>query len=198
MIMRKDIGYIMEDIKRTIEFANSKDKLELDIEYDELRQAIKKRDKFYKIVGIVFCLSIIAAIVFGIMSIGTLAGVCIFIIILCIIIGFVGIECDILSESEFENVYKFFCNTINYSKDIYLKVYENNIEISYFSKKDGSYETKDFISLTDSCQKYIRYIDDDNFKIVGRLVNDVYKVTLYIPVKYNKNYVELIKQQENI
>lgn len=188
----------MEDIKRTIEFANSKDKLELDIEYDELRQAIKKRDKFYKIVGIVFCLSIIAAIVFGIMSIGTLAGVCIFIIILCIIIGFVGIECDILSESEFENVYKFFCNTINYSKDVYLKVYGNDIEISYFSKEDNSYETKDFISLTDSCQKYIRYIDDVNFKIVGRLVNDVYKVTLYIPVKYNKNYVELTKQQENI
>lgn len=183
----------MEDIKKTIEFANSKDKLELDIKYDELRQAIKKRDRFYNIVGIVFCLSFIAAIVFGIMSLGILAGVCIFIIILCMIIGFVGIECDILSESEFENVYNFFCNTINYSKDVYLKVYENDIEISYFSKEDNSYETKDFISLTDSYQKYIRYIDDDNFKIVGRLVNDVYKITLYIPVKYNKDYLELTK-----
>lgn len=46
----------MEDIKKTIEFANSKDKLELDIKYDELRQAIKERDMFYKIVGIVFLL----------------------------------------------------------------------------------------------------------------------------------------------
>lgn len=188
----------MENIKKIIEFANSKDKLELDIEYDELRQAIKKRDRFYNIVGIVFCLSLIAAIVFGIMSLEILAGVCIFAIILCIFIGFVGMDCDILSDSEFENAYNFFCNTINYSKDIYLKVYENDIEISYFSKKDGSYETKDFISLTESYQKYIRYIDDDNFKIVGRLVNNVYKITLYIPVKYNKDYLELIKQQENI
>ena len=58
----------MENIKKIIEFANSKDKLEVDIEYDELRQAIKKRDRFYNIVGIVFCLSLIGAIVFGIMS----------------------------------------------------------------------------------------------------------------------------------
>lgn len=98
----------MEDIKKTIEFANSKDKLELDIEYDELRQAIKERDMFYKIVGIVFCLSFIGAIVFGFMSLEILAGVCLFAIILCMIIGFVGIECDILSESEFENIYNFF------------------------------------------------------------------------------------------
>lgn len=180
----------MEDIKKTIEFANSKDKLELDIEYDELRQAIKKRDRFYNIVGIVFCLSFIAAIVFGIMSLKILAGVCIFIVILCMSIGFVRIEFDILSESEFENIYNLFCNEINYSKDVYLKVSENNIEISYFSKEDNSYETKEFISLTDSGQKYIKYIDDDNFKIKGRLVNDEYKVTLYIPVKYNKDYLE--------
>ena len=188
----------MEDIKKTIEFANSNDKLDIDVKYDEQRQAVKKRDKFYNTVGIIFCLSFIAAIVFGIMSLGILAGVCIFAIILCIFIGFVGMDCDILSDSEFENAYNFFCNTINYSKDIYLKVYEHNIEISYFSKKDGSYETKDFISLTESYQKYIRYIDDDNFKIVGRLVNNVYKITLYIPVKYNKDYLELTKQQENI
>ena len=190
----------MEDIKRTIEFANSKDKLELDIEYDELRQAIKKRDRFCNIVVIVFCLSFIAAIVFGIMSLETAIGVCIPVIIvcLCMCIVFAELDCDTLSDSEFQNVYNFFCNTINYSKDIYLKVYENNIEISYFSKKDGSYETKDFISLTDSYQKYIRYIDDDNFNIVGRLVNNVYKITLYIPVKYNKDYLELTKQQENI
>lgn len=187
----------MEDIKKTIEFANSKDKLELDIEYDELRQAIKKRDKFYNIVGIIFCLSFIAAIVFGIMSLGILAGICLFIVILCMIIIIVGAGCDFLSESEFENVYNLFCNEINYSKDVYLKVYQNNIEISYFSKEDGSYETKDFISLTESYQKYIRYIDNDDFKIVGRLVNDVYKITLYIPVKYNKDYLELTKQQEN-
>lgn len=185
----------MEDIKKIIEFTNSKDKLELDIEYDELRQAIKKRDRFYNIVGIVLCLSFIAAIVFGIMSLGILAGVCIFIIILCMIIGFVGIECDILSESEFENAYNFFCNTINYSKDIYLKVYENNIEVSYFSKEDSSYETKDFMSLIGAYDgRDIRYIEDDNFKIIGRLVNDVYKVTLYIPLKYNKDYLELTKQ----
>lgn len=182
----------MEDIKRTIEFANSKDKLELDIEYDELRQAIKKRDRFYNIVGIVFCLSFIAAIVFGIMSLKILAGVCIFAIsvCLCICIFFAGTDYDTLSDSEFQNVYNFFCNTINYSKDVYLKVYKDNIEISYFSKEDNSYETKDFISLTDSGQKYIKYIDDDNFKIKGRLVNDEYKVTLYIPVKYNKDYLE--------
>lgn len=172
----------------------------LDIEYDELRQAIKKRDRFYNIIGIVFCLSLIAAIVFGIMSLETAIGVCISVIIvcLCMCIIFAELDCDTLSDAEFQNVYNFFCNTINYSKDIYLKVYENNIEISYFSKKDGSYETKDFISLTDSYQKYIKYINDVHFKIIGRLVNDVYKVTLYIPVKYNKNYVELIKQQENI
>ena len=190
----------MDNIKKIIEFANSKDKLELDIEYDELRQSIKKRDRFYNIVGIVFCLSFIAAIGFGMMSLEILAGVCVFAtsVCLCICIFFAGTDYDTLLESGFENAYHFFCNTINYSKDIYLKVYENNIEISYFSKKDGSYETKDFISLTDSYQKYIRYIDDDNFKIIGRLVNNVYKVTLYIPVKYNKNYVELIKQQENI
>ena len=188
----------MEDIKKIIEFTNSKDKLELDIEYDELRQAIKKKDRFYNIVGIVFCLSFIAAIVFAIMSLKILAGVCLFIVIICMIIIFIGVPCYVLLDSEFENAYNFFCNTINYSKDIYLKVYENNIEISYFSKKDGSYETKDFISLTESYQKYIRYIDDDNLKIVGRLVNDVYKVTLYIPVKYNEDYLELTKQQKNI
>lgn len=190
----------MEDIKKTIEFANSKDKLELDIEYDELRQAIKKRDRFYNIVGIVFCLSFIATIVFGIMSLEILAGVCIFAVSVCfcICIFFTGTDYDTLLESGFENAYNFFCNTINYSKDIYLKVYENNIEISYFSKKDGSYETKDFISLTESYQKYIRYIDNDNFKIIGRIVNDVYKITLYIPVKYNKDYSELIRQKENI
>lgn len=182
----------MEDIKRTIEFTNSKDKLELDIEYDELRQVIKKRDRFDNIVGIVFCLSFITVIVFGIMSLEILAGVCLFIVFLCMIIGYVRITCDYdtLLESDFENVYNFFCNTINYSKDVYLKVYKDNIEISYFSKEDNSYETKDFISLTDSGQKYIKYIDDDNFKIKGRLVNDVYKITLYIPVKYNKDYVE--------
>lgn len=186
----------MEDIKKTIEFANSKDKLELDIKYDELRQAIKKRDRFYHIVGIVFCLSFIGAIVFGLMSLEILAGVCLFAIILCMIIGFVGIECDILSESEFENVYNFFCNTINYSKDVYLEVYENDIEISYFSKEDNSYETKSFISLTD--KNNIKYIDADNFKIVGRLINDAYKITLYIPVKYNTDYLEFVQQKENI
>ncbi len=180
----------MKDIKRTIKFANSKDKLELDIEYDELRQAIKKRDRFYNIVGIVFCLSLIAAIVFGIMSLEILAGICIFAIGVCLCICIFSVVYDTLLESEFENVYNFFCNTINYSKDVYLKVYKDNIEISYFSKEDNSYETKDFISLTDSGQKYIKYIDDDNFKIKGRLVNDVYKITLYIPVKYNKDYVE--------
>ena len=73
----------MEDIKKTIELANSKDKLELDIEYDELRQAIKKRDMFYHIIGIVFCLSFIATIVFGIMSLEILAGVCIFAVSVC-------------------------------------------------------------------------------------------------------------------
>lgn len=190
----------MEDIKKIIEFTNSKDKLELDIEYYELRQAIKKRDRFYNIVCVVFCLSFIASLVFGIMSLGILEGVCLFAIsvCLCICVFFTGTDYDTLSESGFENAYNFFCNTINYSKDIYLKVYENDIEISYFSKKDGSYETKDFISLTESYQKYIRYIDGDNFKIIGRLVNDVYKVTLYIPLKYNKDYLELTKQQENI
>jgi hypothetical protein len=188
----------MEDIKKTIEFANSNDKLDIDVKYDELRQAVKKRDKFYNTVGIIFCLSFIAAIVFGIMSLGILAGICIFIITLCMIIIIVGAGCDFLSETEFENVYNLFCNEINYSKDVYLKVYQNNIEISYFSKEDGSYETKSFVSLTDLYQKYIRYIDDDNFKIVGRLINDVYKITLYIPVKYNKDYLELTKQQENI
>lgn len=194
--MNKRKGVYMEDIKKTIEFVNSKEKLEVDIEYDELKQAIKERDKFDNIVGIIFCLSFIAAIVFGIMSLRILAGICLFIVILCLIIGIAGVGCDILSESEFENVYNLFCNTINYSKDVYLKIYQNNIEISYFSKEDDSYETKDFISLTDSYQKYIRYIDDDNFKIVGRLVNDVYKITLYIPVKYNKNYLEFAKQKE--
>lgn len=188
----------MEDIKKTIEFVNSKEKLEVDMKYNELSQAIKKRDKFYNTVGIIFCLSFIAAIVFGIMSLGILAGICIFIITLCMIIIIVGAGCDFLSESEFENAYNLFCNEINYSKDIYLKVYQNNIEISYFSKNDSSYETKDFISLTDSYEKYIRYIDDDNFKIVGRLINDVYKITLYIPVKYNKDYSELIQQKENV
>ena len=187
----------MEDIKKIIEFANSKEKLELDIEYDELRQAIKKRDRFYNIVGIIFCLSFIAAIVFGIMSLEILAGVCVFAVsvCLCICIFFAGTDYDTLLESGFENAYNFFCNTINYSKDIYLKVCENNIEISYFSKEDNSYGTKTFLSLIDAYdEKDIRYIDDDNFKIIGRLVNDVYKVTLYIPVKYNKNYVELTKQ----
>lgn len=188
----------MEDIKKTIEFANSKDKLEVDIEYDELRQAIKKRDRFYNIVGIVFCLPFIGAIVFGIMSLEILAGVCLFaaIVCFCICIFFEGTDYDTLLESEFENAYNFFCNTINYSKDIYLKVYENNIEISYFSKKDGSYETKDFISLTD--KNNIKYIDADNFKIVGRLINDVYKLTLYMPVKYNTDYLEFVQQKENI
>lgn len=189
-----------KNIKKTIEFANSKEKLEVDIEYDELRQAIKKRDKFDNIVGIIFCLSIIAAIVFGIMSLEILAGICIFIVISCIIIviGIVGAGDDILSESEFENIYNLYCNEINYSKDIYLKVYQNDIEISYFSKEDGSYETKDFISLAGAYdERDIRYIDDDNFKIVGRLVNDVYKITLYIPVKYNKDYLEFIEQKEN-
>lgn len=186
----------MENIKKIIEFANSKDKLEVDIEYDELRQAIKERDMFYKIVGIVFCLSFIGAIVFGLMSLEILAGVCLFAIILCMIIGFVWIECDILSESEFENAYNFFCNTINYSKDVYLEVYENDIEISYFSKEDNSYETKSFISLTD--KNNIKYIDADNFKIVGRLINDVYKLTLYMPVKYNTDYLEFVQQKENI
>lgn len=197
-MMNKRKGVYMEDIKRTIEFVNSKEKLEIDIEYDELKQAIKKRDKFDNIVGIIFCLSFIAAIVFGIMSLRILAGIYLFIVILCLIIGIAGVGCDILSESEseFENAYNFFCNEINYSKDVYLKVYQNNIEISYFSKEDGSYETKDFISLTDSYQKYIRYIDDDNFKIVGRLINDVYKITLYIPVKYNKDYLEFTKQKK--
>ena len=195
-MMNKRKGVYMEDIKKTIEFVNSKEKLEVDIEYDDLKQAIKERDKFDNIVGIIFCLSFIAAIVFGIMSLRILAGICLFIVILCLIIGIAGVGCDILSESEFENVYNLFCNTINYSKDVYLKIYQNNIEISYFSKEDDSYETKDFISLTDSYQKYIRYIDDDNFKIVGRLVNDVYKITLYIPVKYNKNYLEFAKQKE--
>lgn len=191
----------MEDIKKIIEFANSKDKLELDIEYDELRQAIKKRDRFYNIVGIVFCLSFIAAIVFGIMSLEILAGVCVFAVSVCfcICIFFAGTDYDTLLESGFENAYNFFCNTINYSKDIYLKVCENNIEISYFSKEDNSYGTKKFLSLIDAYdEKDIRYIDDDNFKIIGRLVNDVYKITLYIPVKYNKDYLELTKQQEDI
>lgn len=109
---------------------------------------------------------------------------------------FAGTDYDTLLESGFENAYNFFCNTINYSKDIYLKVYENNIEISYFSKKDGSYETKDFISLTD--KNNIKYIDADNFKIVGRLINDVYKLTLYMPVKYNTDYLEFVQQKENI
>lgn len=181
----------MEDIKRTIKFANSKDKLELDIEYDELSRAMEKRDKFYNIVGIIFCLSFIVSIAFEIMSLEILAGVCLFIVILCMIIGCVGITYDILSDSEFQNVYNFFCNTINYSKDVYLKVYKDNIEISYFSKEDNSYETKDFISLIDAYdEKDIRYIDYDNFKIKGRLVNDIYKITLYIPVKYNKDYLE--------
>ena len=191
----------MEDIKKIIEFANSKDKLELDIEYDELRQAIKKRDRFYNIVGIVFCLSFIAAIVFGIMSLEILAGVCVFAVSVCfcICIFIAGTDYDTLLESGFENAYNFFCNTINYSKDIYLKVCENNIEISYFSKEDNSYGTKKFLSLIDAYdEKDIRYIDDDNFKIIGRLVNDVYKITLYIPVKYNKDYLELTKQQEDI
>jgi hypothetical protein len=191
----------MEDIKKIIEFANSKDKLELDIEYDGLRQAIKKRDRFYNIVGIVFCLSFIAAIVFGIMSLEILAGVCVFAVSVCfcICIFFAGTDYDTLLESGFENAYNFFCNTINYSKDIYLKVCENNIEISYFSKEDNSYGTKKFLSLIDAYdEKDIRYIDDDNFKIIGRLVNDVYKITLYIPVKYNKDYLELTKQQEDI
>lgn len=195
-MMSKRKGIYMEDIKKTIEFANSNDKLDIDIKYDELRQAIKERDKFDNIVGIIFCLSFIAAIVFGIMSLRILAGICLFIVILCLIIGIAGVGCDILSESEFENVYNLFCNTINYSKDVYLKIYQNNIEISYFSKEDDSYETKNFISLTDSYQKYIRYIDDDNFKIVGRLINDVYKITLYVPVKYNKDYLEFTKQKE--
>lgn len=192
----------MEDIKKTIEFANSKDKLEVDIEYDELRQAIKKRDRFYNIVGIVFCLSFIAAIAFEIMSLEILAGICIFIFIfiviscIIIVIGIVGAGDDILSESEFENIYNLYCNEINYSKDVYLKVYQNDIEISYFSKEDNSYETKSFISLTD--KNNIKYIDADNFKIVGRLINDVYKLTLYMPVKYNKDYSELIRQKENI
>ena len=191
----------MEDIKKIIEFANSKDKLELDIEYDELRQAIKKRDRFYNIVGIVFCLSFIAAIVFGIMSLEILAGVCVFAVSVCfcICIFFAGTDYDTLLESGFENAYNFFCNTINYSKDIYLKECEKNIEISYFSKEDNSYGTKKFLSLIDAYdEKDIRYIDDDNFKIIGRLVNDVYKITLYIPVKYNKDYLELTKQQEDI
>ena len=191
----------MDDFKKIIEFANSKDKLELDIEYDELRQAIKKRDRFYNIVGIVFCLSFIAAIVFGIMSLEILAGVCVFAVSVCfcICIFFAGTDYDTLLESGFENAYNFFCNTINYSKDIYLKVCENNIEISYFSKEDNSYGTKKFLSLIDAYdEKDIRYIDDDNFKIIGRLVNDVYKITLYIPVKYNKDYLELTKQQEDI
>ena len=189
----------MEDIKKTIEFENIKDKLEIDMEYDELEQAMKKRNKFDNIVGIIFCLSFIAMIVFGIMSLMILAGICIFIVILCMSIGFVRIEFDILSESEFENIYNLFCNEINYSKDVYLKVSENNIEISYFSKEDNSYETKDFISLAGAYdERDIRYIDDDNFKIVGRLVNNVYKITLYIPVKYNENYVDLIKQQKEI
>lgn len=188
----------MEDIKKTIEFANSKDKLELDIKYDELRQAIKKRDRFYHIVGIVFCLSFIAGLVFGIMSLGILEGVCLFAIsvCLCICIFFAGTDYDTLSESEFENAYNFFCNTINCSKDVYLEVYENDIEISYFSKEDNSYETKSFISLTD--KNNIKYIDADNFKIVGRLINDVYKLTLYMPVKYNTDYLEFVQQKENI
>lgn len=188
----------MEDIKKTIEFANSKDKLEIDIKYEDLKKQIDEREKFYNIIGIVFCLSFISIIVSAKIHLEVISGICAFIVFLCMLIVFIGISSDILSETDFQNAYNLFCETIDYSKDIYLKVYESNISISYFSKKDNSYETKMFIDLTDSYEKYVRYIYADNFKIVGRLMNDEYKITLYMPVKYNEDYLEFAKQQENI
>lgn len=116
-----------EDIKTTIEFTNSKDKLDIDVEYNSI------------------------------------------------------------TAKAYRYIYELV-NDIDYSKDIYLKTCDDNIEITYLTKEDNSYETKSFAKLINEC----KYIEGDDFKIT-LTNNKPNRITLYIPVKYNKDYSQLIE-----
>lgn len=53
----------------------------------------------------------------------------------------------------------------------------------YFDKSNGIYQT---CSIPHNGS--IQYIDSDCFKLIGKINQGVYKVTLYVPVKYNDDY----------
>lgn len=172
-----------KDIKTTIEFTNSNDKLDIDIGYGQIVEKQEKNIVSIIVLSIIVVLffilfakefgGIFKALLYAIITCGC-AFVCLFLFNLC-------------EERAYDYIYDTV-NDIDYSKDIYLKTYEDNIEITYLTKEDNSYKTKRFADLINKC----KYIEGDNFKIT--LTNNKPNgITLYIPVKYNKDYSQLIE-----
>lgn len=167
-----------EDIKTTIEFTNSNDKLDIDVGYAPIADEHKKSI----IIGIVALIIIILLNIFLTKGLGEYA-----IISCCLIFIMCTISVNSCEKVAYKYVYELV-KDIDYSKDIYLKTYEDNIEITYLTKEDNSYKTKSFANLINEC----KYIEGDNFKLT--LTNNKPNgITLYIPVKYNQNYSQLIE-----
>ena len=167
-----------EDIKTTIEFTNSNDKLDIDVGYAPIADEQKKSI----IIGIVALIIIILLNIFLTKGLGGYA-----IISCCLIFIMCTISVNSCEKVAYKYVYELV-KDIDYSKDIYLKTYEDNIEITYLTKEDNSYKTKSFANLINE----YKYIEGDNFKLT--LTNNKPNgITLYIPVKYNQNYSQLIE-----
>ena len=172
-----------KDIKTTIEFTNSNDKLDIDIGYGQI---VENQEKNVVCV-IVISIIVILVFIFFAKEFGGIFKALLYAIITCSCAFACLFLLNPCEEKAYDYIYDIV-NDIDSSKDIYLKTYEDSIEITYLTKEDNSYKNKSFANSISEC----KYVEGNNFKLTLS-ANNPKEITLYIPVKYNKDYSQLIE-----
>jgi uncharacterized membrane protein len=109
--------------------------------------------------------------------------VCGLILSVCVFIVFLRdtLFADLENKNFINKIDELINNKIDFIKEIYIDI--KKCDINYFDKNNGTYQK---CSITHNGS--VQYIDSDCFELIGKINQGVYKVTLYIPVKYNDDY----------
>lgn len=171
----------MDNIKKTIKFTNY-EILNINIQDVEQLENVQKKHEKYLIECIVIVVLLVGSIVGGFTANTNIdVSVCVCGLILSVCVFIVFLFEALFADYLINKIDKLINNKIDFTKEIYIDV--KKCDINYFDKNNGTYQ-KCSIPHNGS----IQYIDSDCFKLIGKINQGVYKVTLYVPVKYNDDY----------